>query len=70
MKKDGKITLFCKGADSKIKERLDDSEKEIMTQTDEHLNVSEIKTQRVIENENNSSFLRRNSPVMVYELFV
>ncbi len=39
MKKDGKIILYCKGADSKIKERLDSSEKEIMEQTDEHLNV-------------------------------
>lgn len=39
VKKDGKITLFCKGADSKIKERLDSSENEIMSQTDEHLNV-------------------------------
>jgi len=38
VKKDGKITLFCKGADSKVKERLDESEKEMMTQTDEHLN--------------------------------
>ena len=35
----GKIILYCKGADSKIKERLDPSEKTIMTQTDEHLNV-------------------------------
>ena len=26
MKKDGKIVLYCKGADSKIKERLDASE--------------------------------------------
>jgi magnesium-transporting ATPase (P-type) len=39
VKKDGKIILYCKGADSKIKERLDSSEKEIMEQTDEHLNV-------------------------------
>ncbi|CAF1201267.1 unnamed protein product [Adineta ricciae] len=38
VKKDGKIILFCKGADSKIKERLDSSEKDIMTETDEHLN--------------------------------
>ncbi len=39
VKKDGKIVLYCKGADSKIKERLDSSEKEIMEETDEHLNV-------------------------------
>lgn len=39
MKKDGKIILYCKGADSKIKERLDASEKESMAETDEHLNV-------------------------------
>ncbi|CAF1371382.1 unnamed protein product [Adineta ricciae] len=38
VKKDGKIVLYCKGADSKVKERLDSSEKEIMAQTDEHLN--------------------------------
>jgi len=39
IKREGKIVLYCKGADSKIKERLDASENEIMTQTDEHLNV-------------------------------
>jgi magnesium-transporting ATPase (P-type) len=39
VKKDGKIVLYCKGADSKVQERLDSSEKEIMTQTDKHLNV-------------------------------
>jgi magnesium-transporting ATPase (P-type) len=39
VKKDGKIVLYCKGADSKIKERLDSSEKDMMGQTDEHLNV-------------------------------
>ncbi|CAF0761204.1 unnamed protein product [Rotaria sordida] len=38
VKKDGKLVLYCKGADSKIKERLDSSEKDIMTETDEHLN--------------------------------
>ncbi|UJR15621.1 hypothetical protein I4U23_002557 [Adineta vaga] len=38
VKKDGKIILFCKGADSKIKERLDSSEREMMSETDEHLN--------------------------------
>ncbi|CAF0920378.1 unnamed protein product [Didymodactylos carnosus] len=38
VKKDGKIMLYCKGADSKIKERLDQSENEIMQETDEHLN--------------------------------
>ena len=40
MRKDGKTILYCKGADSKIKERLDPSEKTIMSQTDEHLNVN------------------------------
>ena len=39
VKKDGKIILYCKGADSKVKERLAESEKKIMTETDEHLNV-------------------------------
>lgn len=39
IRKDGKIILYCKGADSKIKERLDPSEKKIMAETDEHLNV-------------------------------
>ncbi|CAF2582547.1 unnamed protein product [Rotaria sp. Silwood2] len=38
VKKDGKIILYCKGADSKIKERLDSSETDMMAQTDEHLN--------------------------------
>ncbi|CAF0849960.1 unnamed protein product [Rotaria sordida] len=38
VKKDGKIVLYCKGADSKIKERLDSSETDVMAQTDEHLN--------------------------------
>ena len=41
IKKGGKIILYCKGADSKIKERLDPSEKQIMTETDEHLSVSD-----------------------------
>lgn len=39
IRRNGKIILYCKGADSKIKERLDPSEKEMMTTTDEHLNV-------------------------------
>ncbi|CAF2108771.1 unnamed protein product [Rotaria magnacalcarata] len=38
IKRADKIILYCKGADSKIKERLDPSEKNIMTETDEHLN--------------------------------
>ncbi|CAF2372959.1 unnamed protein product [Rotaria sp. Silwood2] len=38
VKKDGKIILYCKGADSKVKECLDPSEKDIMAETDEHLN--------------------------------
>ncbi|CAF4754826.1 unnamed protein product, partial [Rotaria sp. Silwood2] len=33
VKKDGKLILYCKGADSKIKERLDSSEKDIMANT-------------------------------------
>ncbi|CAF3568862.1 unnamed protein product [Rotaria sp. Silwood1] len=37
VKKNGKIFLYCKGADSKIKERLDPSEKNMMAVTDEHL---------------------------------
>ncbi len=40
IKKAGKIILFCKGADSKIKERLDPSEKNMMAETDDHLNVN------------------------------
>ena len=63
VKKDGKITLFCKGADSKVKERLDDSEKEIMAQTDEHLNVSEEKF--LLDTERFVSLPSRNSPVTV-----
>ncbi|CAF1235259.1 unnamed protein product [Rotaria sordida] len=37
VKKHGKIILYCKGADFKIKECLDPSEKKIMAVTNEHL---------------------------------
>ncbi|CAF0853814.1 unnamed protein product [Adineta steineri] len=37
VRKHGKIILYCKGADSTIKERLDPLENDIMTLTDEHL---------------------------------
>ncbi|CAF1236658.1 unnamed protein product [Rotaria sordida] len=37
IKKHGKIILYCKGADFKIKECLDPSEKKIMAVTNEHL---------------------------------
>ena len=39
MEKDNQIYLYCKGGDTKIKERLADSETNLMKQTDEHLNV-------------------------------
>lgn len=35
----GKIILYCKGADTMIKERLHASENQILTITDEHLHV-------------------------------
>ncbi|CAF1217869.1 unnamed protein product [Adineta steineri] len=38
VEKDNVIYLYCKGGDTKIKERLNDSQKDIMKQTDEHLN--------------------------------
>lgn len=39
VEKDDQIYLFCKGGDTKIKERLSSSEQNLMNQTDEHLNV-------------------------------
>lgn len=39
VEKDGEISLLCKGGDTKVKERLANSEDEIMKITDEHLNV-------------------------------
>ncbi len=39
VEKDNQIYLYCKGGDTKIKERLANSETDIMNQTDEHLNV-------------------------------
>lgn len=39
MEKDNEIYLYCKGGDTKMKERLADSETNLMKQTDEHLNV-------------------------------
>jgi phospholipid-translocating ATPase len=38
VEKDNQVYLYCKGGDTKIKERLANSEYEIMNQTDEHLN--------------------------------
>jgi len=42
VEKDNQIFLYCKGADTKIKERLADSQTDIINQTDEHLNVSSL----------------------------
>ena len=67
VKKDGKIVLYCKGADSKVKERLDSSEKEMMAQTDEHLNVGSIFP---VINCKTRGVLFRNSLPMVYVHFV
>lgn len=39
MEKDGEIYLYCKGADTKIKERLANSQDELIQITDQHLNV-------------------------------
>ena len=65
IRQNGKITLYCKGADSKIKERLDPSEKQIMAQTDEHLNVSVLPLIVVMSRVDVDS--RRNLPRMAYE---
>jgi len=65
VKKDGKIVLYCKGADSKVKERLNSSEKDIMTATDEHLNVKNIFLHSYI-----ICLFYRNLLVMVYVHFV
>lgn len=40
---DGKIILFCKGADSVIKERLDPSSCALFAETEEHLTVGSLK---------------------------
>ncbi|CAF3393486.1 unnamed protein product [Rotaria socialis] len=37
VRKRGHIILYCKGADSTVKERLDPSEEKMMAQTDDHL---------------------------------
>ena len=42
LKKDGKIRLYCKGADSIIYERLKDEQEGIKYHTQEHLDVSII----------------------------
>jgi magnesium-transporting ATPase (P-type) len=39
VEKDNQIYLYCKGGDTKIKERLANSETDMINQTDEHLNV-------------------------------
>ncbi len=39
VRKHGKIILYCKGADSMIKERLDPSEKDMITITNDYLHV-------------------------------
>lgn len=40
LKRDGKIRLYCKGADSIIYERLKDGQESLKYHTQEHLNVS------------------------------
>ena len=42
MRKHGKIILYCKGADTVIRERLDPSENDLMAITDDHLHVGPI----------------------------
>lgn len=40
LRKDGKLTLYCKGADNVIYERLKEGQQEVKTRTQDHLNVS------------------------------
>lgn len=40
LRKDGKLTLYCKGADNVIYERLKSGQDEVRTKTQDHLNVS------------------------------
>lgn len=40
LRKDGKLTLYCKGADNVIYERLKEGQQEVKTKTQDHLNVS------------------------------
>ncbi len=40
---DNKIILFCKGADTVIKERLDPNSVNLFDDTEEHLNVLALK---------------------------
>ncbi len=40
VEKDNKIYLYCKGGDTKIKERLENNQTDLINQTDEHLNVN------------------------------
>jgi len=40
VEKDNQIYLYCKGGDTKIKERLENNQTDLINQTDEHLNVN------------------------------
>ena len=42
LRRNGKLRLYCKGADNVIYERLKDGNSEIKAKTQEHLNVSEL----------------------------
>ena len=42
MRKHGHIILYCKGADTVIRERLDSSETDLMAITDDHLHVGRM----------------------------
>ena len=42
VEKDNEIVLYCKGSDTKIRERLASSQAEMLNQTDEHLNVTSL----------------------------
>ena len=65
VKQHGRIFLYCKGADSKIEERLDPSERGLMAITNDHLHVNNVLSILTL-----SWFSSSNLPRMVCELFV
>lgn len=48
VRKHGRILLYCKGADTVIKERLASSERDLMAITDEHLHVGDSLLDRLL----------------------
>lgn len=42
LRKDGKLTLYCKGADNVIYERLKSGQDEVKGRTQDHLNVTPL----------------------------